>query len=292
MANKKINVLVIGGSGFLGSHIVDELIKKKYKVLVYDLKLPKNKNSKANYIKGNISNIKKIQKIIDKCNLVYNFAGIGDLKEAYENPISTIKYNILLSAKILECCIKYKIERYIYASSIYALSDNGSFYRCSKQAAENYIIEYNRKENLNYTILRFGSLYGPRSNYNNGLYKIIENYFKSKTLSYFGSKLIKRNYIYVKDAAKLCVKILNKKYQNQIVEITGKKKIIISEVMRYLSKILKYKKKIRYQNISSINHYIENPYTYKINYGLRSYINKEKNFKDGLKELIDIIKGK
>ena len=63
----------------------------------------------------------------------------------------------------------------MFASTIYVYSLDGNFYRCSKQAAESFIEEYNRLFNLDYTILRYGSIYGPRSDNRNGLYKIIKS---------------------------------------------------------------------------------------------------------------------
>ena len=66
-------------------------------------------------------------------------------------------------------------NRYIYASTVYVYSRDGGFYRCSKQAAEHYVEEYQRSYGLDYTILRYGSLYGPRSDHRNGLYRIVKN---------------------------------------------------------------------------------------------------------------------
>ena len=283
-------ILVLGGAGFLGSHVVDALIKNNYNVIIYDIKKSKWINKKCKFYKGNILNLKKLEVLLKKVDVVYNFAGISDLTDAYKNPIKTINLNILIHAKIIELCIKNKINRYIYASSIYALSDNGSFYKCSKQAAENYLIEYNKKEKINYTILRFGSLYGPRSNYNNGLYKIIFDFIKNDRLSYFGSSKAIRNYIYVKDAAKICVEIIKENYKNKIIQITGKKSIQINQIMKKLSKLLKNKKKIEYKNLNNLNHYEKNPFTYKLDYGLKCFLKKEQKIDKCITELYNFIK--
>ncbi len=288
MAKKKI--LVLGGAGFLGSHVVDTLIENNYNVIIYDIKRSKWVNKKCKFYKGNILNLRKLEILLKRVDVVYNFAGISDLTDAYKNPIKTINLNILVNAKIIELCIKNKINRYIYASSIYALSNNGSFYKCSKQAAENYLIEYNKKEKINYTIIRFGSLYGPRSNYNNGLYKIIYDFIKNDKLSYFGSNKTVRNYIYVKDAAKICVKVLKDYYKNKIIQITGKKSMQINQIMRKLSKLFNNKKKIEYKNLNNLNHYEKNPFTYKLDYGLKCFLNKEQNLDKSLNELYKFIK--
>ena len=288
MAKKKI--LILGGAGFLGSHVADSLIEKSYNVIIYDIKKSKWVNKKCKFYQGNISNLKKLESLLKKVDIVYNFAGISDLMDAYKNPINTINLNILVNAKIIELCIKNKIDRYIYASSIYALSDSGSFYKCSKQAAENYLIEYNKKEKINYTILRFGSLYGPRSNYNNGLHKIIYDFIKNDKLSYFGNSNTIRNYIYVKDAAKICVEVLRDSYKNKIIQITGKKSIKINQIMKKLSKLFNNKKKIEYKNLNNLNHYEKNPFTYKLDYGLKCFLKKEQNIDKCITELYNFIK--
>ena len=64
----------------------------------------------------------------------------------------------------MDACLKHNIKRFIYISTIYVYSKDGGFYRCSKQSAEHYVEEYKKTFNLDYTILRFGSLYGPRAN--------------------------------------------------------------------------------------------------------------------------------
>jgi len=290
MVNKKINVLVLGGSGFLGSHVADELSKRKYNVIIYD-KVPSrwaNKNQKI--IIGDLSNYNKINKIIKKTQIVYNFAGISSLNHALKYPLETIKQNILANAEILELCIKNKVERFVYASSIYVYSEKGSFYKCSKQAAESYIQEYSNIMNLNYTILRFGSLYGPRSNYSNGLYKIIYDFFRFNKLSYFGTKKTLRKYIYIKDAAQVCVDILKNKYKNSIIEISGRKKISLFKVLKLLSKILNYKDKLFFENLDNPNHYEETPYTFKIKHGIKCYSKNNTEFSTAIQELAKEIK--
>ena len=106
---------------------------------------------------------------------VFHFAALSDLNEALMKPLETVKLNILGTIFLLELSKKYKINRFIYASSIYVNSHQGGFYRSSKKAAEDYIEEYHQRYKINYTILRYGSLFGERSDFNNGLKKIIKN---------------------------------------------------------------------------------------------------------------------
>lgn len=290
MKNKNKKVLVIGGSGFLGSTVADELTLRNYNVTIFDKKrsIWLKKNQKQ--VLGKLSDISKIDKVIKKNDIVYNFAGVGDLDEGSKKPLDTITENILSNAKILESCIKNGIKRFVYSSTIYVYSDKGSFYRCSKQAAENYIKEYCDKSSLNYTILRFGSLYGPRSRNNNGVYKIIDEYFRTKKITYYGSKKTIREYIHIGDAAKSCVDILNKRFENKFITLVGRKRLYVKNILFLISKILKVKNKPIFKNKKNPYHYENNPFTFKKNFGEKYFPRKETSLEKGFKELIEYVR--
>jgi UDP-glucose 4-epimerase len=290
MADKKIKVLVIGGSGFLGSHVADELSSRGYLVSIYDQKKSFWKKKDQKFFLGKLNETKKLDNLIRKNNIIYNFAGVADLNEGSKKPLESINENIYATAKIVESCIKYKITRFVYSSTIYVYSEKGSFYKCSKQAAESYIEEYSKKFNMKFTILRFGSLYGPRSNYQNGLYKIVYDYLKNKNISYFGSKNTIREYIHVKDAANSCVDILSKKFANKVVVITGKRKIYVKKLLSIFSTLIKYNKKIKFKNIDNPNHYEKSPYSFSRNFGTKYFSKKSTNIRNGLEELIEVVK--
>ena len=169
------NVLVIGGSGFIGSHLADQLTNtKKYNVTIFDNHESKWKKDNQKFILGDILDFKLLCETINGHDIVYNFAASADLDYLIRQPQQSVTTNILGNVNILEACIKSKIKKFIYASSMYVYSRQGSFYRCSKQSSELYIEEYHKLYNLNYTILRYGSLYGPRSNQSNSIYRIIK----------------------------------------------------------------------------------------------------------------------
>ena len=203
--------LVTGGSGFLGSHVADELTKKGYKVTIFDKKLSKWKKPNQKIIIGNLLNYNLLKKAIKGKDIIFHFAGLSDLNDSLYQPIKTIKYNILGTTSALDLCKKYKVKRFVYASTIYVNSDQGGFYRSSKKAAEDYIEEYQKRFGLDYTILRFGSLYGIRASKNNGLMTIIDNALKNNEISYDGTNKTIREYIHAVDAAKVTVSILKKK---------------------------------------------------------------------------------
>jgi UDP-glucose 4-epimerase len=282
--------LVTGGSGFLGSYVADELTRKGHEVTIFDKKLSKWKKSNQKMITGNLLNYSLLKKVIKGKDIVFHFAALSDIGESLNQPIKTIKYNILATTYVLELCKIYKIKRLIHASTIYVNSEQGGFYRSSKKAAEDYIEEYHKRFKLNYTILRFGSIYGSRSGKYNGVNMIINNALQNNEISYVGSRKTIREYLHVTDAAKATVSVLEKKYKNQHIIVTGKDKIKLPDFLNFLKIILKTKKKIKFIKKKLVGHYIYSPYSYIPKVGKKIKIKKELNFKKEINNLINEIK--
>ena len=198
-----MTVLVTGGSGFLGSHVINQLINKGFKVVNYDLSNSPHVSKKCKFIKGDILDYRKLDKILksNKIKIIYHFAGLADIEMSAKMPLKTAQVNILGTVNILNLSVKNLIKKIIFSSSIYAISSNGGFYRCSKRACEDFFEEYSKKYNLKFSILRYGSLYGPNSDETNGIYKILKDAIRKNKLEYIGSQNAKRRYIHVKDAA-------------------------------------------------------------------------------------------
>ena len=150
-----MNVVVFGGSGFIGSHTADALTEKGYKVKIFDIIKSPYIIDKQEMIVGDILDTKAVEKAVKGCDFVYNFAGMADVDKAYFKPIETIESNILGNTIILEACRKNNVKRFVFASTIYVYSEAGSFYRSSKQACELIIENYQEAFNLPYTILRY-----------------------------------------------------------------------------------------------------------------------------------------
>ena len=282
--------LVTGGSGFLGSHLADELVKRGHEVTIFDRKLSKWKKTNQKMIIGNLLNYNFLEKAIIGKDVIFHFAAFSDINESFYQPIQTIKHNILGTTYALELCKKHKVKRFIQASTIYVNSEQGGFYRSSKKAAEDYIEEYQKRFGLNYTILRFGSLYGNRSDKGNGVREIVDYALKNNKVSYYGTNKAIREYIHVIDAAKATADILKRKYKNQHIIITGKRKIKLLYFLGMLAKILKIKNKIKFKNKKIPGHYVLSPYTYIPKTGKKFKIKSGISFKQGLKNLISEIK--
>ena len=260
--NKKIAV-VFGGSGFLGSHVADALTKMDFDVKVFD-------QIKSSYIKedqemivGDILKINQVMKAVKGAYVVYHFAGIAGISEANNSPIEAVKYNILGTVNILEGCVKNNVSRFIFASTVYVYSEQGGIYRSCKQSSELLIENYQKLYNLDFTILRFGSLYGKRANNFNWVQKIIKQALIEGKMQRKGSGEEIRDYIHVEDAAQACISILNDNYINDYVILTGSQTIKIKELLIMIREMLDNKVSIEYLDETMEGHYEITPYTFR-----------------------------
>lgn len=250
-----MNAIVFGGGGFVGSHVADVLSEKGYNVNIYDIRQSDYLKPSQKMIIGDILEEEKVRESVKGMDVVYNFAGIADIEEATNKPIETVKYNILGNTIVLDAAREANVKRFVYASTIYVYSESGSFYRCSKNACELYLETYQRQYGLDYTVLRYGTLYGSRSNYTNSVYRFIHQSLTEGKISYPGDGNEVREYINVLDAAQGSVEILDDKFRNEYVIFTGHHPMRVNELFIMINEILKkrYKKlSIFNQNIMSI----------------------------------------
>ncbi len=291
MINKKI--VLIGGHGFLGQSILDDLIHKKVKsITVIDSKNNTKSKNSYNFIQKEIEDIKDLEKIFYKSFCVINLAGISNINSADLNPLTTFNRNCISNIKILDACVKAKVKKYIFPSSVYVNGNYGGFYNISKKTNELIVKEYHRKYKLDFLVFRYGSLFGTGSDEKNGLHKIILNILKSKKINLLNDDNITRSFINVLDAARFTNDyIFQNKVKNKIINIVGTDRYKLNEILIIISNILnidiKYKK-------------IDNLYLEGLNYSITPYkledapLNYKGNFyldfEDSLKNLIEEIK--
>ena len=257
-------VVVVGGSGFIGSHVADRLSDVGYHVTIYDKIKSQWLRNDQKFIIGDVQDSEKLNQIIAGAEVVYNFAAISDLNQALKEPIKTININILGNLNVLEACRTNGVRRFIYASTIYVHSREGGFYRCSKHASEAYVEEYQKIYGLDYTILRYGSLYGPRADHTNGLHRIIKSALENGVVSYEGDIDAMREYIHVEDAARTSVDAINDDFINESIVLTGQEPMPVLDMLKMLAEILGIPKdSIEFIESDQAGHYIRTPYAYQ-----------------------------
>lgn len=256
-------VLVFGGAGFLGFYLSKELVNRGYNVTVADLKEFESNDIHFKYI--DISDHQKIEELLGEgsFDIVYNLAGLANLDVAVNYPLKTMELNVIANMAIMDSCIKYNVKKYVYASSAYAVSNKGSFYGISKLASEKIIEEYHKRYNLNFIILRYGSVYSERSYDNNYIFNIVKEAVSTKKIKHKGDGEEVREYIHAADAAKLSVDVIeNSSFDNVHVILTGTERMKRIELFNMIKEILNDEVVIECDNSGYNNHYRFTPYSF------------------------------
>ena len=287
MIDKKNTVIVFGGSGFLGSAVVKKLLEKGFQVTVFDIASPKIEIKNVKYIVGDICSIDSLRTAISDHEIIYNFAGAADLEGSIRDPLRYLNLNILGNANILQAAIDVgKVKRFVYASSAYALSDKGAFYGTSKRASEKITQLYQENYDLDYTILRYGSVYGPFADETNRIYRFIRDALLYGEISFQGDGSEEREYIHVDDAADLSVKILEDFGKNENFILTGSERFDYKELLEMIREIIDPKIKINFLESDYKGHYNMTPYKFEPDLGKKITNNPSIDFGQGVLQCI------
>jgi len=258
-------VVVFGGSGFLGRYAVRGLIKENiYDVYSFDQKKSPDLKGKHSIV-GNIFNRDDVKKALVSADIVFNYAAIADIEDCIEDPVKAVGTNILGNTIILDECAKAGVSRFILASSVYSESDLGGVYRSTKRACELITKDYKKYYNLNYTILRYSTVYGPGADKKNSVYRFLEQALNGK-IEYQGTGDERREYIHAADAADLTIKSLGPEYENRCMILTGERSFRTSGFLSIISEIMNQDIEIKYNGNENKNllssHYQTTPYKY------------------------------
>lgn len=271
LKSKSKNILVTGGAGFIGSHLVDRLIKEGQKVVVVDnLSSGKkeNLNRKAKFYKVDIRDPHFYQIIKkERIEVVFHLAAQPLVENAYENPIETLKVNIMGTTNILESCrLKGNLKSIIVVSSDKAYGKTKDLpyteesplrgdhpYEVSKTAADLIAQTYFKTYNLPVAITRFGNTFGPRDfSFSRIIPGVFESIIKNEELLIRSDGKMVREYVYVKDIVDGCIKIAQniEKVKGEAFNFGSKNVFSVIEIIKKIEKILKVKINYRILNIA------------------------------------------
>jgi len=219
-----MKILVTGGAGFIGSHVVDALIAEAHEVFVIDnlsTGLMTNLNEKAKFYCEELGNFHRIEEIIkkEKPESIYHLAAQINLRKSIENPVFDAKNNILNTLFLLETARKNNLQKFIFSSTGGAIYGDTELiptheshppkplspYGCAKLSVENYLNFYNQVYGLKFSILRYSNVYGPRQNpYGEaGVISIfLEKMSKNEIPVIYGNGSQTRDFVYVGDVAR------------------------------------------------------------------------------------------
>ncbi len=280
--------LVTGGSGFLGSFVADALVAAGHEVVVFDRTASPYLTQGQTMFDGDVRDLEALTEAAKGCSAVFHLAAAADLDEAGDSPVETAETNVVGTVHALEAARQAGAERFVLASTVYVYSRAGGFYRCSKQACEAYTEEYQRRYGLEYTILRYGSLYGPRADRSNGVHRLLKAAFQEGAIAHAGTPDDARDYIHVEDAARLSVRALEPQFANQALTLSGPHPLRLRDLFTMFSEILGRDLSIDYTEPSE-EHYRMTPYSFSPKVGRKLTSDCYVDMGQGLLQMLDEI---
>ena len=258
-----MKILVTGGVGFIGSHIVDAYINLGYKVVVIDnlsTGFRKNLNPKAKFYKADIGDLLKIEKIFqkEKPQIVNHHAAIAEVVKSLRDPLPTLNVNVIGTINLLLVAGKIRVKKFIFSSTggaIYGQPDKIpadentpaiplSPYGLSKLLGEECIKFYAKHYGFDYLIFRYPNVYGPRQNPKGeaGVVAIFSGLMrKGKQPTIFGDGSKTRDYVHIDDIVRANIIGLHKG-KNEIFNLGWAKKISDQKIFDTIAKNLNFKK--------------------------------------------------
>jgi UDP-glucose 4-epimerase len=249
----ELNIAVVGGSGFIGSHLVDKLIDHGDEVTVFDIMRPHRGDVRQVFI--DITNISTTTvALTGYYDAVYLLAAMANVNDIFRNPTEAALVNIAGVANVLEAARRNDISRVILASTVWLyemtpekiavetspldLSRVKHVYTGTKAAAELYCHAYQKLYEQDFTILRYGIPYGPRGRGGTVIANFVRAALEGKPLTIYGDGTQYRNFLYVEDLAEGNVAALNPVATNQTYNLEGIRPISIKQVAEMIQAAL------------------------------------------------------
>jgi len=251
-----MNVVVIGGLGFIGSCLVEKLLQRGHSVRIVDVRasrVPKG----AELCIADVTNFNQMMQAVSGFDIVYHLAGTV-LNTARKNPYLAVSLDVLGTVDVLEACVKNNVSKIVYASSFYAYdglpedleADEG--YRSDifkaetfgvvKLVGERLVLEYSRRYNLKYVILRYGPVYGSHDRCSSVIQEFIKAGLQGDPLIVWGPGNRRNQYTYVEDIAEGSVSVLS--FEDEVFNLISPEQVSIRQIAELLAN--KYGFKVEY----------------------------------------------
>lgn len=247
-----MRVLVVGGSGFVGSHVVDKLMDADIDVSVFDLRAPDFRND-VDFIEGDVRDAEAVRAAVDGVDAVYHLAAVADVGHVHKDPVRSEAINVRGTMNILEAARQAdQPKRVIYASTTWVYGGSGAedvdeetrvdapdhFYTATKLAGEFYCQSYATLYDVPVTILRYGIPYGPRSREAAVIPLFVKKALNGEAITLAGGGHQFRKFVYVEDLAEGNVLALKDAARNRVFNLAGSQRVSIREIAHAVQELL------------------------------------------------------
>ena len=265
------NCLVLGANGFIGSHLVDKLVRSGHTVRCFDrfktddFAFERSSTEKVEIVRGDFMDRKSIERSLENIEYVFHFVSMTTPISVENNPLIDIETNIRMSIELFQLCSQSGVKRIIFASTggaIYGDVDtSGSIseqtyplpvspYAIGKLTIENYLRYFKRKHGLDYRVLRISNPYGPRQNTLSGQGVVsifLEHAMRNEPITVYGDGSMVRDYLYIEDLVNLIVGSFEKPGKHSVYNVGSGKGSTVNEIITEVEKATG--KKVKRENV-------------------------------------------
>ncbi|MGB9878312.1 MAG: NAD-dependent epimerase/dehydratase family protein [bacterium] len=253
--------VVTGGSGFIGSHLVDWLKKEGHEVLVIDLPKPHRQDVEWEAI--DILDFPSLLSATKGADYIFHLAAVSNVNYVYKRPVYSTQVNIVGTVNLLEVARLNGIRRFFFASTVWVygaakeeenlsedillnIADTGHIYTTTKIASEALIHNYWQLYKVPFTILRYGIPYGPRMREELVIPIFVRKALRGEPITIQGDGSQYRNYIYIDDLIRGHILAMSERAENQTYNLEGPRKITIREIAETIKEIIGSQVEIKY----------------------------------------------
>jgi len=253
-----MNILITGGAGFIGCHLVEQLLKKKHKISIIDnlstgrIENLKEFKNKINFYRYDLSKKGKWQNILKNIDVVFHLAALADIVPSIQNPDKYFQANVVSTKNLVETCVKYNVKKIIYSASSscygipkkYPTSENEKIdpkypYALTKRIGEEILLHYGNVYNIKIISLRLFNVYGTKSR-TSGTYGAMFGVFLKQKLSnvpltVVGNGKQSRDFTYVLDVVDAFIKCIKYSGKKTIFNIGTGKPVSVNEIVKILN---------------------------------------------------------
>jgi len=247
-----MKVLVTGGSGFIGSHVVDKLRDRGVDVRIFDMVMPTFRKD-VEFYQGSLLDLEALRMAVTGIQAVFHLGAVADVKDVFEEPYYAESINVRGTINVLEAVRRSKsVKRVIYGSTTWVYSEAAELYvdertplhapthlyTATKIASEYYCQSYSKLYHIPVTVIRYGIPYGPRARAGAVIPIFVEKAFKKQPLTIAGDGLQFRKFVYVEDLAEGNVLALQSVAENKTYNLDGSEQVTIKQIAETVKKII------------------------------------------------------
>ncbi len=242
-----MRVLVTGGSGFIGSHVVDKLRARGHEPVIYDLRPSPwhlDPDARVDTVLGSITDREALERALHSCDAVAHLAAVADVNDVHASPEEAERVNARGTVAVLEAARRAGVKRIVYASTIWVYSDcepdevdedtllpaPSHLYTSTKLAGELYCKAYQELYGIDFTILRFGIPYGPRAREAAVIPAFVGKALRHEPLTLAGDGGQSRRFVYVEDLADGVALGLEDVAVNRVYNLASDENVTIKQI--------------------------------------------------------------